>query len=307
MTEASVMAGWGDSSMGLWQEIAHAITMHQGRSSGDPTVRSVGGGCINQTYRLSLGSDHYFVKLNQASSLTMFAAEAEALLDLAATATVLVPQPLCWGEAGDRAYLVMEWLELGRGDGQAWEQLGRNLAALHRWQPPEGQSRFGWHRPNTIGTTPQPNDWAEHWTEFWIDRRISWQLRLARRRGGQFPQGDRLLAAIPSLLEGHQPQPALLHGDLWSGNAAVTADGVPVIFDPATYWGDRETDLAMTELFGGFPDRFYKGYRSVYPYEPGYEIRKSLYNLYHILNHFNLFGGGYASQANAMIDRLLRI
>jgi len=178
---------------------------------------------------------------------------------------------------------------------------------LHRWQPPEGQTRFGWHRPNTIGTTPQPNDWAEDWTEFWIDRRIGWQLRLARRRGGQFPQSDRLLAAIPSLLEGHQPQPALLHGDLWSGNAAVTADGVPVIFDPATYWGDRETDLAMTELFGGFPDRFYTGYRSVYPYEPGYEIRKSLYNLYHILNHFNLFGGGYASQANAMIDRLLRI
>ncbi|TAD75906.1 MAG: fructosamine kinase family protein [Oscillatoriales cyanobacterium] len=293
--------------MGLWQEIAHVITTQQGEANHDPTVRSVGGGCINQTYRLSLGNRHYFVKLNQASYGEMFTAEAAALQDLAQAQAVRVPQPLCWGQTGDRAYLVLEWLELGQGQSAAWEQLGRNLAALHRWQPPQGQARFGWHRSNTIGTTPQLNDWTEDWTTFWVDRRIGWQLQLARQRGGRFPQGDRLLAAIPQLLAGYTPQPALLHGDLWSGNAAVTIEGMPVIFDPATYWGDREADLAMTELFGRFPDQFYLGYRTAYPYEPGYEIRKSLYNLYHILNHFNLFGGGYASQANMMIDRLLRI
>lgn len=293
--------------MGLWQEIARVITTHQGGSNHDPTVRSVGGGCINQTYRLTLGSHHYFVKLNQASYGEMFTAEAAALKDLSHAQAVRVPQPLCWGQTGDRAYLVLEWLDLGRGQGASWEQLGRNLAALHRWQPPHGQTQFGWHRSNTIGTTPQPNDWSTDWTEFWGQHRIGWQLQLARRRGGQFPQGDRLLAAIPQLLAGHTPQPALLHGDLWSGNAAVTTEGIPVIFDPASYWGDREADLAMTELFGGFPDEFYLGYRAVYPYEPGYEIRKSLYNLYHVLNHFNLFGGGYASQANLLIDRLLRI
>jgi len=294
----------------LWATIARAIREQGGGSAESPTARSVGGGCINQTYRLSFGdaanAPVYFVKLNQASGLEMFAAEAAALRDLAAAQAIKVPQPLCYGQAGDRAYLVLEWLELGRGNHEAWAQLGRNLAQLHRWQPASGQRAFGWWRGNTIGSTPQPNDWADDWVTFWTERRIGFQLQLAQRRGGHFPEADRLLAAIPSLLKGHRPQPALLHGDLWSGNAAVMVDGTPVIFDPATYWGDREADLAMTELFGGFPNSFYQGYGEVNPLESGYEIRKDLYNLYHILNHFNLFGGGYGSQANGMIHRLLK-
>ncbi len=119
------------------------------------------------------------------------------------------------------------------------------------------------------------------------------------------PQQEKLLAAIPELLA-HQVQPSLVHGDLWGGNAGCTASGEPVIFDPATYFGDREVDIAMTELFGGFPAAFYKGYNEVFPLDAGYEQRKTLYNLYHILNHFNLFGGSYASQANRMIDQILR-
>jgi len=295
---------------GLWAEIARAVLDRVGGAGAEPRVQSVGGGCINQAYRLTLGERSgersYFVKLNQASGLEMFAAEAAGLADLAAAAAVKVPQPLCYGQAGDRAYLVLEWLELGRGDGRSWEQLGRDLATLHRWPGNPKATQFGWHRPNTIGSTPQPNDWAADWVTFWTERRIGFQLQLARRRGGHFPQGDRLLAAIPQILAGYDPQPSLVHGDLWSGNAAVTIEGVPVIFDPATYWGDRETDLAMTELFGGFPSTFYTGYQAVYPTKTGYEIRKTLYNLYHILNHFNLFGGGYGSQANSMIDQLLR-
>jgi fructosamine-3-kinase len=115
-----------------------------------------------------------------------------------------------------------------------------------------------------------------------------------------------LLNALPQLLAGHNPQPALVHGDLWSGNAAVTQDGEPVILDPATYYGDREVDIAMTELFGRFPSSFYAAYNAAYPLDAGYAQRKTLYNLYHIINHFNLFGGGYGAQANRMIDQLLR-
>jgi fructosamine-3-kinase len=118
-------------------------------------------------------------------------------------------------------------------------------------------------------------------------------------------RGERLLEALPALLERHRPPASLLHGDLWSGNYAYTRDGEPAIFDPATYYGDRETDLAMTELFGGFPREFYAAYQSAWPLDAGYATRKRLYNLYHVLNHFNLFGGGYLAQAQGLIDGLL--
>jgi fructosamine-3-kinase len=164
---------------------------------------------------------------------------------------------------------------------------------------------FGWDINNTIGSTVQINNWTANWAEFWAEHRIGYQLKLARRRGGHFPQGERLLKVIPELLAGYEPQPSLVHGDLWGGNAGVTSAGEPVIFDPAAYFGDREVDIAMTELFGGFPAEFYRGYNQVGPLDLGYEKRKTLYNLYHILNHFNLFGGSYASQANQMINRIL--
>jgi fructosamine-3-kinase len=164
---------------------------------------------------------------------------------------------------------------------------------------------FGWDINNTIGSTVQINNWTANWAEFWAKHRIGYQLKLARRRGGHFPQGERLLEVIPELLAGHEPQPSLVHGDLWGGNAGVTSAGEPVIFDPAAYFGDREVDIAMTELFGGFSAQFYRGYNQVWPLEGGYDQRKTLYNLYHILNHFNLFGGSYESQANQMINRIL--
>jgi fructosamine-3-kinase len=208
----------------------------------------------------------------------------------------------------DFAYIILEWLELGGNNTPSWEQMGRQLAGMHRWNPTTQGGRakgFGWDINNTIGSTPQINTWTSDWAEFFAQYRIGYQFQLARRRGGHFPQQDRLLSVIPQLLN-HQPQPSLVHGDLWGGNAAVTKSGEPVIFDPATYIGDREVDIAMTELFGGFPSAFYRGYNEVSPLDEGYKQRKTLYNLYHILNHFNLFGGGYASQANQMIEQILR-
>ncbi|NES96265.1 MAG: fructosamine kinase family protein [Desertifilum sp. SIO1I2] len=271
-------------------------------------TRSVSGGCINQGYSL-VGTDRtYFVKLNQASQLAMFEAEALGLTQMAQTQTIRVPQPICWGTADRSAYIVLEWLSFGRGSSSDWEAMGRQLAAMHRATPPDlpQATPFGWLQNNTIGSTPQINDWTADWITFWVKHRLGYQFQLAKRKGGDFPQSDRLLAAIPELLAHYQPQPALVHGDLWSGNAAFTTDGEPVILDPATYVGDREVDMAMTELFGGFPAAFYRGYNETYPLDAEYQQRKTLYNLYHILNHFNLFGGGYGSQANRMIAEILR-
>ncbi len=286
----------------MWTHISHHITKVTEKEVSVNNRRSVSGGCINQGYAVSGDTDTYFVKLNQASLVAMFEAEALGLKQMLETATIRVPKPICWGTAAGSAYLVLEWLELGRGDTNSWEEMGRQLAAMHSNSRSKG---FGWEQNNNIGSTPQINSPTADWAEFYAKHRLGEQFQRALRRGGHFPQQERLLAAIPQLLADHQPQPSLVHGDLWGGNAACTVLGEPVIFDPAVYFGDREVDIAMTELFGGFPAAFYRGYNEAFPLEPGYSRRKTLYNLYHILNHFNLFGGGYGAQANRMIEQIL--
>lgn len=287
----------------MWDAIAQQISNKTGKPFTLQDRRAVGGGCINQAYRISDGDHSFFLKLNQAAQVAMFEAEALGLKDLYDSQTMRVPQPLCWGVADSSAYIVMEWLDFGPGGDDAWQRMGTNLAAMHRVTSPHG---FGWRQNNTIGDTPQQNPWTADWVTFYREHRLGYQFKLASRRGGHFPRQNELLAALPELLAGHDPAPALVHGDLWSGNAAVTKDGEPVILDPATYYGDREVDLAMTELFGRFPPAFYAAYQAAYPLDAGYSARKILYNLYHVINHFNLFGGGYGSQANRMIDQLLR-
>ncbi len=290
----------------MWERIETQIASALGTPFAIARQQAIGGGDINQGFRLE-GQDGrcLFVKLNRADRLGMFTAEAAALDALAAIASGLhIPRPIAQGVSGDRSFLALDWLDLGAGSPDSWYQLGVGLATLHR-QSASPRS-FGWERDNWIGTTPQPNPWTDTWAEFWQRHRIGYQLKLARRNGADFPNGDRLLAAIPSLLAGHEPQPSLCHGDLWGGNAGIGQDGRPSIFDPASYYGDREVDLAMTELFGGFPRAFYDGYRATWPLERGYEQRRELYNLYHLLNHFNLFGGGYARQSATVIDRLLK-
>ena len=287
----------------MWSKIAEEISQVTKEKFTIANRRSVGGGCINQGYALIGEQRTYFVKLNSASGLEMFAAEALGLKHMGETQTIRIPQPVCWGSVDNYAYLVMEWLELGRGGGhQPWETMGSQLAQMHRFA---GSNQFGWDINNTIGSTPQINTWTESWSEFFAQHRIGYQLRLAKRRGGNFPNTGKVVDAVQEFLAGHNPQPSLVHGDLWSGNAAVTDAGEAVIFDPATYWSDREVDLAMTELFGGFPAAFYRGYNQAWELDSGYAQRKTLYNLYHILNHFNLFGGSYESQAMGMIRRIL--
>lgn len=288
--------------MSDWDCIAEAIRNATGGSftlSRPP--RTLGGGCINQTVLLEHNGRRYFVKRNRSSLLEMFRAEAAGLEEIAASRTLRVPQPICHGATDEHAFLVLEYLELsGSGD---TAEAGRQLAALHRTT----RERFGWDRDNTIGSSPQPNTANDSWIDFWRRHRLGFQLQLAARNGhtGRLQErGALLLEWFPALID-HRPAPSLLHGDLWGGNIAYDRAGQAVVFDPAVYYGDRETDLAMTELFGGFGRRFYTAYEEIWPLDPGYETRKTLYNLYHILNHLNLFGGGYGGQALGMIDRLL--
>jgi protein-ribulosamine 3-kinase len=239
--------------------------------------------------------------VNDRSRLDNFAAEADGLAALAAAGT-RAPAVLCRGESGGEAFLVLEYLDL-RPSGD-YAALGRALALLHSARG----ELFGWQRDNYIGTTPQLNRRTLRWADFWRDARLGPQLELARRKGlgaSLLAKAERLIDALPRLLSDHAPSACLLHGDLWSGNTGFLEDGAPVLFDPAVYWGDREADVAMTELFGGFPQAFYSTYSAIAPLDSGYARRRPLYNLYHVLNHANLFGGGYASQAERMIDGLL--
>ncbi len=284
--------------------IVQDIEKKTGSKLGDYKLSSIGGGCINTAYKLQSNHSNLFIKLNQSSLIDMFEAEALGLQELDHLNCVRVPEVICFGQAGNDSYLAMEYIELGSLQGQASQQLGQQLAQLHQHQQPY----FGWSINNTIGSTPQYNNREHDWLTFWQQQRLEKQLTFAANNGAKGSiqkKGQHLVDNLAAFFSGYTPLPSLLHGDLWGGNAAADEQGHPVIFDPASYYGDRETDIAMTELFGGFNNDFYAAYQAEYPLEPGYKVRKTLYNLYHILNHFNLFGGSYQNQAEAMIDQLL--
>lgn len=262
----------------------------------------IGGNALSSVWSMTLGPSRFFVKVADDVDAEMLAAEADALRAIAETRAVRVPQVFAIGHAESAAFLVLEWLDIVEGGRDA--ALGRALAQLHANAAPA----FGWHRDNTIGTTPQRNGWVDDWATFFRDMRLAPQFELAARNGhaGRLQQdGERLLRGIADLLRGHRPAPSLLHGDLWAGNAARLANGSPAIFDPSTYYGDRETDLAMTELFGGFSPDFYAAYAGEAPLPLGHGRRRTLYNLYHVLNHLNLFGASYLKRAEAMTADLV--
>jgi protein-ribulosamine 3-kinase len=288
--------------MSIWTDIGSVIARETSTRFEITRQRPVGGGCINKAYVVEGMGQSYFVKINARDRLPMFQAEIAGLLELAEGKAVRVPRPLCAATAGQSSFIAMEYIAFGTGDHMA--AFGRQLADLHR----RSAAHFGWHMNNTLGESAQINSPSKDWCEFWRAYRLGHQLALAARNshgGALQSKGARLMAHLDEVLADHRPQPSLVHGDLWCGNVAMGVDGAAVIFDPAVYYGDRETDLAMTELFGGFGEEFYCAYHEAYPLDSGYTVRKTLYNLYHVLNHLNLFGGAYAAQAERMMDSLL--
>ncbi len=281
----------------LWGAVSESLGVVVG------SQHTVSGGSINKAYCIKAESgEQLFLKLNREESLPMFEAERDGLNELAGVAAIRVPRPIATGSGAGHAWLVSEYIAFGRSGSE--ELFGSQMAALHRTTG----RRFGWHRDNTIGSTAQQNSESDNWAEFYHQHRLRFQLELAESNGfgGSLQsKGERLVDSLEQFFTGYSPEPSLLHGDLWGGNRAFDESGAPVIFDPATYYGDREADIAMTELFGGFGSNFYAAYHEAWPLDDGYQVRKTLYNLYHILNHANLFGGGYASQAESMIDQLL--
>lgn len=287
-----------------WDSISQYITTATGQAFTVRSVQPLSGGDINAAFRLQDGQNSYFVKLNRAELVTMFAAEFAGLQDLAHSQTLRVPTPVVYGETDSHCFLVLEYLELGRFSVATERLFGQQLAYLHQ----QAQPYFGWHRDNTIGSTLQRNPQSNDWLHFWREQRLGFQLQLAAQNGygGRLQRlGERLGVELAALFINYTPLPSLLHGDLWAGNTATDKCGNPVVFDPACYYGDREADLAMTELFGGFGRDFYAAYQDVWSLHENYRVRKSLYNLYHILNHLNLFGGGYLRQAENKIMELL--
>jgi fructosamine-3-kinase len=268
----------------------------------------VGGGCIHTALRLEGRAGDAaltcFAKVNDADSAAMFEAEADGLAALRESGAVTVPRVIAHGHDDERAWIVLEWLELHALDAPGAARLGAALAALHA----QRRERFGWPRDNFIGASAQSNGEYDDWIAFFQERRLHPQLRMAARNrlpSRMIDRGERLVADCPAFFGDYAPYPSLLHGDLWSGNAAALADGAPVVFDPAVYAGDREADLAMTELFGGFPRDLLARYCDQLPLHDGYRVRRDLYNLYHRLNHANLFAGGYVREAEGAIERLL--
>jgi fructosamine-3-kinase len=261
------------------------------------------GDSAAQSLRWESAAGPLFIKIAASSVRAGFAAEAAGLTDLASSATVSVPAVHGTGGTGKLAFIALEWLDLRAGSRAAEARLGEELAMLHRVLAPA----FGWHRDNTLGPAAQCNEWMADWAAFFVQRRLVPQLERAERRGERgdlLDAGRELCEHVHLFFSGYRPVPSLLHGDLWGGNWGVDSVDRPYVFDPAVYYGDRETDLAMTHLFGGFGPAFYAGYQAVWPLDVAAGTRQTLYNLYHVLNHANLFGGGYAAQALTMTRRL---
>ncbi len=287
----------------FYREVEKAISKATSQSFQIVKRAPLRGGCISKAERLDGVNGHYFLKQNTDSFLIHFEEEKAALEELARVGPIRVPEPICSGSAEGRSYLVLEYISVGQPTMKSWELLGQQLAQLHKTALPH----FGWHRDNTIGKTPQINTVSENWIAFFRENRLRFQLDLAKEKGFKLENGSQLLESLPAFFASYSPLPSLLHGDLWSGNAGFDKDGEPFVFDPCCYYGDRETDLAFTEFFGGFHPNFYAAYNKTFPLDPGYNQRKTLYNLYHCLNHFNLFGPPYNSQSQTMANQLLKL
>ncbi len=271
------------------------------------SVNSVSGGCIHKAWQLKLNDGRQiFAKTTSLGNLPMLSFEAEGLKALKSFANnkyLEIPEPLACQELLDNSVLLMTWLDLDSGN---QENLGKGLAMLHKNSANCGPGHFGWESDGFIGSGPQPGGWGNNWGECFVKLRLLPQLNIAKS-WNKSTSLDQLLLLIINFLNQHNPEASLVHGDLWSGNCAIKKNGKGILFDPATWWADREVDIAMTKLFGGFSKDFYIGYESIWPLNESANTRVEIYNLYHLLNHANLFGGSYRNQSISTLNKLSNI
>jgi len=286
----------------MWKIIADVISKntHQSFDHAEHEMLSSGGES-RLAYKYYNDNDAFFVKLAPKHKLNQLVAEVDSLVHLNELNERLVPTAVGVDVSLDKSFLILPWLNFTQPSNDDWFQLGVELATVHK---NSSNGQFGWDQDNFIGDTLQPNQWSSNWSTFFAEKRISWQLQLLNEKSVNFGDIDYLSDVCHDLLCHHKTKPSLVHGDLWHGNVGFV-DGTPQIFDPACYYGDREVDIAMTELFGSFPDEFYQGYDATYPLTSGFEQRKHIYNLYHVLNHANMFGGIYIKQAQALLQRII--
>ena len=284
----------------MWQAISRLLSEQLGEGEIEQR-RELPGGEIHPAWHFRYAGRDFFVKYDERELLPCFTAEADQLELLSRSKTVAVPHVWAVGSEQDNAFLVMDYLPVRPLDAHSAFQLGQQIARLHQWSD---QPQFGLDFDNALSTTPQPNAWQRRWSTFFAEQRIGWQLELAAEKGLSFGDIDTIVTLIQQRLGNHQPQPSLLHGDLWSENCALGPEG-PFIYDPACYWGDRECDLAMLPLHPDQPPQIYDGYQSVSPLPSGFLERQPVYQLYTLLNRAILFGGQHLMTAQNALDRVL--
>lgn len=286
----------------FYKKIEELLSQHEGEEILISDVSTVSGGSINYAYCLTTNNSKYFIKTNKAKRYpAMFVKEASGLNLLINTKAIKIPKVILFGEFEDDSFLILEHIKSENLSSDFWESFGKQLAHLHQ----NTNTSFGLKEDNYIGSLNQPNNSHNTWTDFFINERLETQIKLAR-------DNNRIDAATISRFENlfykldeifPLEKPSLLHGDLWSGNFMVGDKGEPVIMDPAVYYGHREIDIAMTKLFGGFDTEFYKSYIEQSPLEKGWEKRIEIYNLYPLMVHVNLFGGGYLEQVKSILSK----
>jgi len=262
-------------------------------------------GVLNECLVAETENGRYFIKSNKVDLESMFEAESFGLQKIRETGTVHVPRVMGVGKDSERSFLVLEFLELDSMNTDAYGELGDQLARMHTYPGPD---TFGFEIENTIGTTPQKNQWTEDWVRFFAEQRLGFQLRLIKENFEDtevVSMGKKLLDRLGLFFKGIEITPSLLHGDLWSGNTAANTQGHPVVFDPACYYGHHEAELSIAKMFGSFSQEFYEAYHSLLPRAYGFEERQIIYQLYHYLNHYNLFGSGYRPACLGALQRLI--
>lgn len=284
----------------MWHFISEQISQTTQRDFICNEIREIQGGNSHGTFKISGENKRFFVKTNKKIYLSNFEAEAEGLEHLSQSELIRTPKVICVGVVSDHSFLVMEYISMTEGTHTDWYKAGQALADMHK---NFSQKMYGWQTDNFIGLTPQANQWTKKWSHFYAEQRIGLMLQLLYEKGIQLVDIDKAVEVIKNLFAGHNPKASMLHGDLWQGNLGFNHQQL-VLFDPAFYFGDRESDMAMTELFGRFPDNFYHGYADVWPLDHEYQYRKPIYQLYHILNHALLFGGHYLDSAKLTLKNL---